>query len=176
MEALPHVTLSPGSSSKRFYREQRLDPGMGKKGGDRSVWRWHRETRFGRSRTHPDLLQKMCPAGAAGEAEPVAKAAQGRIPAPSRSTSCKPGASGCGSSSLPAPGMGSQLSALLLRINPIPWRALGFQQQLAKPQQRGARCWWPPREPGAAVEKGKAASCVELVHDRQALPSSPEHR
>lgn len=86
------------------------------------------------------------------------------------------GASGCGSSSLPAPGTGSQLLALLLRINPIPWSALGFQPQLAKPQQRGARCWWPPREPGAAVEKGKAASCVELVHDKQALPSSPEHR
>lgn len=33
MEALPHVTLSPGSSSKRFYREQRLDPGDGEERG-----------------------------------------------------------------------------------------------------------------------------------------------
>lgn len=170
MSPCPQALPPKGSTESRGWTR-----GMEKKGGDRSVWRWHRETRFGRSRTHPDLLQKMCPAGAAGEAEPVAKEAQGRIPAPSRSTSCKPGASGCGSSSLPALGIGSQLLVLLLRINPMPWRALGFQQ-LAKPQQRGARCWWPPREPGAAVEKGKAASCVELVHDRQALPSSPEHR
>lgn len=73
-----------------------VGPRDGEKRGGRIAWRWHRETRFERSRNHPDLLQKICPAGAAGGAEPVAKKAQGRIPAPSRSTSCKPGASGSG--------------------------------------------------------------------------------
>lgn len=80
----------------------------------------------------------------------------------------------------PDPGDGvSALAAPPQKHIPSCGELLGFNNSLQSPedpQQRGARCWWPPREPRAAVEKGKAASCVSLVRDWQALPSSPEHR
>lgn len=194
MEALPRVCaagVSLGPSTKTLCRERRSDlqpwPGMGRKGGERIRTAPAQGGRRGSG--NPETIQTFCRRCLLpGQQERLSRWPAAEIiregshqhlwhqdlPAANQELlGAGPHRSRPRGWSLRSWCSSSEAKSHPAESSWVSTTACKAPKTLSG-EERGV--WWPPREPRAVVEKGKAASCVELVRDWQALPSSPEHR